>query len=127
MSVEPSFDAETLDLLGRTVEVRIDTPRLDGTRRTTIIWVVVDGADVFVRSYKGARGGWWQAATEFADDLQLVLDSGRRIPVRAVPAVDDESIARCSAGFESKYASDPSTPFMLLPLTLGTTLRLIPR
>lgn len=127
MSVEPSFDAETLALLDRTQEVRIDTPRPDGTRRTTFIWVVVDGADVFVRSFKGDRGYWWQAAVDAPDDVVLVFDDGRRVPVQAVSAVDDDSIARCSAGFEKKYRRDSSTPLMLLPFTLGTTLRLVPR
>jgi hypothetical protein len=127
LSGEPSFDVETLALLDRTREVRIDTPRPDGTRRTTIIWVVVDGADVFVRSYRGDRGYWWQEAMESPDDLELVFDSGRSIPVRAVSAVDEASVARCSAGFESKYLGNPSTPSMLLPMTLGTTLRLVPR
>ena len=120
------FDDETLRVLADRQEVDILTRRPDGTQRRTIIWVVVDRGDVFVRSYKGDRGHWFQAVMDAPDDVALSFD-GREVPVRAEPATDDDSVARCSAGFQRKYARSASTPFMLEPKTLGTTLRLVPR
>jgi hypothetical protein len=105
--------------------VRVETRRPDGTTRSTIIWVVVDGDDVFVRSWKGERGYWYQAAREASDDIALLV-RGERVPVRAELADDDDSIRRCSDALERKYAGDPSTPGMVRPAVLGTTLRLLP-
>ena len=129
MSADPNplrFDAETLGLLDPRREVRIVTTRPDGTQRRTIIWVVVDGGDVFVRSYKGDRGYWYQAALDRPDEVALIVDD-RMIPVRAVPAIDEESIRRCSAGLQAKYRRSMSLLSMLEPQTLETTMRLDPR
>ena len=41
---------------------------------------MVDGQDVFVRSWRGDRGYWYQSATEPGAQVALWLD-GRRIPV----------------------------------------------
>ena len=115
-----------LSLLAGVEEVRVETTRPDGAPRRRIIWVVVDGSDVFVRSVRGDRGYWYQAALDRPDEVTLVAAS-RRIPVRAVPAHDEQSIARCTAGLESKYALDPALVSMVRPAVLGSTLRLEPR
>lgn len=104
----------------------IETLRLDGTSRRTRIWVVVVDDEVYVRSFKGDRGYWYQAAREMPNDVWLQV-RGRAIPVRAVHAIDEVSIARCSAGLWAKYARDPSTPAMVRSNVLETTLRLEPR
>ena len=101
--------------------------RLDGKRRRTRIWIVVDGDRVYVRSVRGDRGQWYQSVSERPDEAALHVGD-TVIPVRAVPAVDEESIARCSAGLESKYGrSRASLLSMLQPSTLETTLLLQPR
>ena len=51
---------------------------------------------------------------------------GRRVSVRAVPAIDPQIIAAVSQAFATKYADDPATADMLVPSVLGTTLRLEP-
>lgn len=119
------FDPATLLELNAREEVEIETARPDGRLRRTVIWVVVDGDDVFVRSVRGDRGYWYQAAIEPAARVALLID-GRRIPVRAIPATDGLSIEACSRGFERKYAADVSLHSMLRPAVLGTTLRLEP-
>ena len=123
-----TFDEETLRLLAERREVRITTTRPDGIERRTIIWVVVDGEDVFVRSVRGDRGHWFHAALDRPDGVALKVDGDREeIPVRPVPATDYESIARCSAALEAKYGRSRSLQSMLEPKTLGTTIRLVPR
>lgn len=86
---------------------------------------MVDDGDVFVRSHRGDRGHWYQAAREPGSRLALHVN-GQRLPVRAQRADDDESIRRCSAALERKYAGNSSTPSMLRPHTLATTVRLEP-
>lgn len=86
---------------------------------------MVDGQDVFVRSWRGDRGYWFQSAVEPGANVALVVD-GERLPVRALSATDDESIERCSRQLERKYADSESLAAMLRPIILGTTLRLEP-
>jgi hypothetical protein len=119
------FDPRTLATLGETEEVEIETVRPDGSHRRTIIWVMVDQGEVFVRSWRGDRGLWFQSATEPNADVALIVDS-RRVPVNVHDATDERSVARCSRQLELKYAGDPSLPGMLRPTVLGTTLRLEP-
>jgi hypothetical protein len=119
------FDPRTLSLLNESEEVQIETVRPDGSHRRTIIWVMVDQAEVFVRSWLGDRGYWYQSATEPNAEVALIVD-GRRVPVRVHDATDDGSVARCSRQLELKYAGSPSLAGMLRPSVLGTTLRLEP-
>lgn len=122
----PRFDRETLDLLEREKEVQIETMRPDGTTRRTIIWVLVDQQDVFVRSWKGDRGYWYQAALDAPGAVALTIGE-LRLPVTAVLADDPESVERCTRALQSKYKGRASTLSMILPHNLGTTLRLEPR
>lgn len=121
-----AFDAAELELLDRETEVVIVTTRPDGSLRRTIIWVVVDDGTVYVRSVRGERGHWFQAALDKPSEVALVAGE-QPIPVVAVPATDESSVSRCSGALERKYAGDPDTPSMLRPAVLGTTLRLEPR
>jgi hypothetical protein len=104
----------------------IETARPDGTSRKTRIWVVVDGGEAFVRSVRGERGHWYQAAVDAPDGVVIHAD-GKSIPVRVALAADHESIDRCSAALRSKYNPGGSLDSMLVDKTLGTTLRLEPR
>ena len=81
---------------------------------------------MYVRSWKGERGHWYQAALDSPDDVALTL-RGMRLPIVVRIADDDDSIERCSRALQRKYAGDPSTPSMLKPYNLATTLRLVPR
>jgi hypothetical protein len=107
-------------------EVRIETKRRDGSVRRRIIWVVVDGGDVFVRSWKGEGGAWYRAAVRAPDELALTVGK-TRIPVSAQVADDEDSVERTSRALQEKYAGDPATPSMVRPYNLATTLRLSPR
>lgn len=86
---------------------------------------MVDGRDVFVRSWKGDRGYWYQSATE--PDAQVALIINRhRVPVSVHDGTDEESVARCSEQLRRKYSRSQSLTGMLRPEVLGTTLRLAP-
>ena len=118
------FDRETLQLLARIKEVRIETSRPGGPVHSAIIWIVVDGQDVFVRSWLGERGRWYREAR--AHPKVAIRAGDRRIAATAVSATDGESVQRCSAGFQAKYPKSKSTPMMLAEDILDTTLRLDP-
>jgi hypothetical protein len=88
--------------------------------------VVVDGQDVFVRSVRGDRGHWFQAALDSPDSVVLYA-AGSPIPTRPRLVTDAAAIERCSDALERKYGSDPSVRSMLRPRVLDTTLLLEPR
>ncbi len=121
------FDAETFQLLYKIDEVHIETRRDESApAHRTIIWVVtVDGA-AFVRSVRGERGRWYREASA---NPSAALDVGnRRIPVRAVPVTDEQTIGAVSEAYQGKYGrtSPGPTRAMLRPETLPTTLKLEP-
>ena len=81
---------------------------------------------MYVRSWKGERGYWYQAALDSPDAVALSVRR-TRLPIAVRIADDEESIERCSRALERKYAGDPATASMVLPYNLATTLRLVPR
>lgn len=118
------FDDVVLALLASELEVEIETRRRDGTPRRTIIWVMVDGTDVYLRSVRGPEGRWYR---ELAAQPEGALHvAGRRVAFRAVPAADERSIAACDEALRRKYRGHPGYDSMFRPHTLETTLRLEP-
>ena len=120
------FSREDLDALDRAKEVRIETSAgPDQEIHKTIIWIVVDGEDVFVRSWRGVTARWYREALA---NPGIALYVGKtRLAATAVPAHDDDAVTRTSAAIERKYEGDPSTRSMLRDEILITTLRLDPR
>jgi hypothetical protein len=120
-----TFDAAVLELLAAVEEVEIETrPDPAAPSHRVIIWVVVDGGEVFVRSVRGTRGRWYREIR--SNPLGALHADGAVIPVRAMPATDAASIERCSRALARKYAGDPSLGYMLVPEVLETTIRLEP-
>jgi hypothetical protein len=116
------FSQEELDLIDRTQEVEIETNGLTGDRHQTIVWPVVDGDSVFIRSYRGANARWYREAS--ANPSVALHVEGRRLPATAVPVHDAASIERTSAGILRKYPDDPAAIRMVRPEVLDLTFRL---
>ena len=122
-----SFDTATLGLLDETEEVYIETRRgEDAPEHRTIIWVVVTGGEVFVRSVRGAEGRWYREISSNPEGALHVEDT--RIPVRAAPANEESTVVAVNAAIRSKYeeTSPEPTRWMLRPEVLPTTLKLSP-
>lgn len=119
-----TFAADELANLDRAEEIEIETRAPDGVSHRTIIWVVVDEGDAFIRSYRGQTARWYREA--LANPAVALHVDGRRLTATAIPATDPDSIERTSSALEAKYAADPATPAMLAPDVLQTTLRLVP-
>jgi hypothetical protein len=119
-----SFPKNTIALLDRTPEVDIETRSPKGTVHAVRIWIVVDGDDVFIRTYRGPTSRWYRELVA-AQGGALVVN-GKRIPVRAVNAADSASVKRTSDGYRKKYRKGSSLDSMLVPSVLPTTLRLEP-
>ncbi len=118
------FDANILNQLANTEEIEIETHSATGRTRRTIIWVVVDGQDVYMRSWRGLKGRWYQEITA-NPDAAIHVD-GQRLAIHAVPVTDEALIARVSNNILRKYRRSPSANGMVRKEILPTTLRLEP-
>jgi hypothetical protein len=122
-----SFEPETLSLWNDSAEIQIETSRGGETRvHQTVIWIVIDGDAVFVRSVRGPAGRWFRELQ--ANPHGAVIAGDRRVGVTAQPATDAASVARVSELLRAKYAKrwPGPTEAMLRDETLPTTLRLTP-
>ncbi len=118
-----SLSIEELEAIARAKEVVIET-RSGGRVFRTVIWVVVDGEDVFVRSVRGEAGRWYQRALA---EPEVTLGVGKeRFQFTAKGANDPESVDRVSEGLRRKYSPGRSLDAMLRLEVLGTTLLLEP-
>ena len=123
------FEPAELAWLDETEEVEIETATTGGPSHRTIIWVVVDGEDAFIRSVNGSTARWYREATA---NPAVTIHSRRRarpehaLSARVEAASDAQSVERASEALRRKYANDPSLGSMLVPSILPTTLRLTP-
>lgn len=127
MGYAPAMPFAPADLaaLSDTEEIEIETRSLaDAQAHRTIIWVMTDGADAFVRSVRGPAGRWYREAV--ADPRVVVRAGGRTLEALVVPAADGDSVARTNAGLERKYRGVDGFDEMLVADTFPTTLRLEP-
>ena len=120
-----SFSREDLAAIDAAEEVRIETQAPSGEPHRTIIWIMVDDGEVFVRSVNGEAGRWYQEAK--ANPAVAIHVDGRRLPATAIAADDPDSIDRVSDALRRKYARHGgSLRSMLQPHNFATTLRLEP-
>lgn len=119
----PNFDAGTLRELRDLQEVAIRTEKHPQT--AVVIWVVVAGDQVFVRSVRGAHGRWYRDLV--AGGPAILEFAGRRLAVQAIPASDPAAVAAVSREYLSKYRPSPYAQAMVRADVLPTTLRLEPR
>jgi hypothetical protein len=120
-----TLSADDVAVLAATEEIEIETRAAAGAPvHRTIIWVVTDGSEAFIRSVLGTRARWYREAAAFPE--VVIHAAGRTIPARVALATDPASVARASAALERKYPGDEGLPPMLLPETFETTLRLEP-
>lgn len=116
----PTFDADTLRALRDVQEPTIRTDQHPNS--AVVIWVVVEGDDVFVRSWLGARGRWYKdLAAGGAATLEF---AGHLLPVKAFPANDARSVERASREILRKYRRSSHAQEMVRAEILPTTLRL---
>lgn len=115
-----------LDVIGDATELHISTRRPDGTLRQPVpIWVVRVGDGVYVRSYKGTGGAWFQHASR--QGIAHVSVAGLDRDVTSEPA-DTSLRGAVNAAYQAKYASYGRSyvTAMTSDTAADTTLRLTP-
>ena len=118
-----NFDADILSELRDRREVAIRTEK--HPKNAVVIWLVVAGDQLLVRSVRGTTGRWYM---DLAEGGPATLEfAGRRLAVQAVPEKDPGAVDRASQEYLRKYQPSPYAQAMVKPEVLPTTLRLEPR
>jgi hypothetical protein len=121
-----SWTSDELDRIGSADELRITSVRADGALRPYVpIWVVRVGDDLYVRSYRGADGGWFRHLRE--RDRGRIKAGGveREVAVAAAADAVDDAVDDAYRGKYGRYGSRLVDPMIAAPAR-GTTLRLAP-
>jgi len=108
-------------------EIEIETRRdpKSPLHRVTI-WIVPTEHGVYVRSYKGKRGRWYQEA--LANPIVTIRLGRRKVTARAEPEHNPDVIRAVNAAYRKKYGErwPDDTQAMLKRSLMPTTLRLTP-
>lgn len=104
-------------------EIEVETRSPSGEVHRAIVWVVVSEGRPYLRSYRGPGARWYREAVS-GQPVRLITD-GEIVDVRVEHVADPSVVRAVSDGFERKYAGDPSTPDMVRPEVLDTTLLLL--
>ena len=111
--------------LAESDEVQIETRRdTKSPLHRTTIWIVPTKSGVYVRSFKGKKGRWYQEA--LANPRVTVRVGRRKVAARVDPERNPAVIRAVSAAYREKYGErwpDETAP-MLRRSVLPTTLRL---
>ncbi|MER7561637.1 DUF2255 family protein [Streptomyces sp. NPDC097941] len=98
----------------------------DGTlRRPVPIWVVRDGDDLYVRSFRGTDGAWWRTARTSREGH--IRCGGVDKDVAFVEVADAESNDRIDTAYRTKYGRFGGAYVDPMVAARSTTLRLVPR
>ena len=120
-----NWTADELDRVGRAEELEIAPQRRDGSlSRPLPIWVVRTGDDLYIRSWRGASGGWYRAAE--ATHQAHISAGGVDKHITLSDAGDDVNDA-VDAAYRTKYGRHSGyVEPMIGPKARATTLRLVP-
>jgi hypothetical protein len=123
-----TWTEDELTRIGEAGELRIAGTRPDGTRREpVIVWAVRVGDDCFVRSVRGAAGGWFRGTRPTHEGWISSGGVERDVAFEDVdaedavqPAIDDAYRAKYGAGSSAVDAITTEG-------ARAATLRLLPR
>jgi hypothetical protein len=121
-----AWTSDELTRVAAAQELQIAPGRDDGSLRNPVtIWVVRDGDDIYVRSYRGAGGAWFRGAQQRQEGHIRAggVDKDVTFTEEADPAVND----RIDAAYRAKYHRSPYVSPMVTPEARAATLKLMPR
>jgi len=121
-----SWTPEQLRAIGAADELDIAALRPDGTLRPyTTIWVVRAGDVLYIRSYRGQDGTWYQAVQRRPEGRIRVGGAEYEAIFEYLADIDQDAI---DAAYRSKYGRYASSyvQAMIGGGVRATTLRLVP-
>ncbi|MFF4017215.1 DUF2255 family protein [Streptomyces sp. NPDC001843] len=121
-----TWTSDELARIGAAEELEMAPLRRDGTlRRPVPIWVVRDGDDLYVRSFRGTDGAWWRTAR--ATHEGHIRSGGVDKDVAFVDVPDDGTNDRVDAAYRAKYGRYGGAYVDPMVASRATTFRLVPR
>ncbi len=121
-----AWTSDDLNRIAAAGELEMAPLRRNGTlRRPVPIWVVRDGDDLYVRSFRGADGGWWRTAR--ASHAGHIHAGGVDKDVTFVEVQDEELNDRVDTAYRTKYGRFGGAYVGPMVAARSTTLRLVPR
>ncbi|MFJ4521843.1 DUF2255 family protein [Streptomyces sp. NPDC088810] len=121
-----TWTSDELDRIGSAEELEMAPLRRDGTPRGPVpIWVVRDGDELYVRSYRGTDGAWWRTAR--ASRAGRIRSGGVDKDVTFTEVTDEDINDRIDAAYRTKYGRYGGTYVNPMVAGRSTTLRLEPR
>src|SRR6266702_4986240 len=122
-----NWTLDELDRIGTADELQIAPVRPDGSLRPyTTIWVVRVGDDLYVRSYRGRSGGWFQRALQRHEGRIRAGGIERDVAFEEPDEADHHAIDDAYRTKYARYASTYVEP-MVSPAATAATVRLVPR
>jgi hypothetical protein len=121
-----AWTTDELERIGGAEELQIAPRRRDGSlRRPLPIWVVRVGDDLYVRSWRGAGGGWYRAARATHEGRISAGGVDRDV---SLAEVGDDVADAIDAAYRAKYGRYSSyVEPMIAAQARATTLKLVPR
>ncbi|GGU33890.1 DUF2255 family protein [Streptomyces coeruleorubidus] len=121
-----TWTSDELQRIAAAEELELAPLRRDGTLRAPVpVWVVRDGDDLYVRSFRGTDGGWWRTAR--AGRAGHVRAGGVDKDVAFTDVRDDETNDRIDTAYRTKYGHYGGAYVDPMVASRATTLRLVPR
>ncbi|MFI6374421.1 DUF2255 family protein [Streptomyces sp. NPDC050546] len=121
-----TWTSDELDRIAMSDELDMAPLRHDGTLRGPVpIWVVRDGDDLFVRSFRGMDGAWWRTAR--ASHAGHIRSGGVDKNVTLVEVKDSEVNDRIDTAYRTKYGRFGGAYVNPMLAARPTTLKLVPR
>jgi hypothetical protein len=108
--------------LAEVEEISIGFTRPDGSAGATPGWVMQAGEEIFVRSLRGRRGGWYRRLRANPDGE--VGDGAHIHPVRARPVEDAGTVEAVTGADVAKDGDSPYVGSLLTEEAADATLRL---
>ena len=118
-----AWTSDELDRIGAADELKVTPMR---SRQPVTIWVVRDGDDLYIRSWRGRSGSWFRAAQVHGEGH---ISAGRVDNDVDFVDADDEVSDAIDAAYRAKYQryGDTYLAPMVGPDARATTLKLVPR
>lgn len=123
-----AWTSDDLKKIEAAEELEIASLRPDGAlSKPVTIWVVRDGNDLYVRSYKGRSGAWFHATRARYEGR--IRAGGVEKHVAFVDEPDSGINERIDAAYRTKYRGYAAqyVESMVAPEARATTIKLIPR
>jgi hypothetical protein len=123
-----TWTSNELNRIGAADELELAPMRRDGTLRNPVtIWVVRDGDDLYVRSYRGPDGSWFRGAHVRHEGH--IRAGGVDKDVTFAGVTDSAVNDQVDSAYRVKYGRCGGTyvKTMVAPEVRATTLKLVPR